>query len=1307
MNLVMEYLKKSRSLRALIGSAIVFIFMMCVLVQARPAAHKKNQNETQAATPPQQQEQSNEQINERTERRGSQLLIRQTQEEADAKTRGCMSSGCHTPIDSVTMHTTNTVRIGCTDCHGGDATVMNTAQVGTPQYEEIKHKAHPRARFSDDEDRSANRVRPYTHWLQESAEWVKFVNPGDNRISAQTCGRSGCHRDEVQQVRTSMMTHGAMLWEAALYNNGGYPLKNARFGESYSIDGKPQRLITWPPPTPEETKKKGVLPFLDPLQRWEISQPGNVLRVFERGGQEKGEIGNPISDEDPGHPDVKLSIRGFGTELRTDPVFLGLQKTRLFDPLLSFPGTNDHPGDYRQSGCTGCHVIYANDRDPAHSAQYAEYGNQGMSQQSDPTIPKNEHGHPLRHMFTLSIPSSQCMVCHMHPGTNMVTTYYGYTWWDNEIDAEKMYPKEQHDPSQQELHNSEVENPEGASDRGKWRDIGFLRQVGSPEFNKELNKTQFADFHSHGWIFRAVYKHDRQGNLLDADDHIVEWNDKDKFKKAVHLADIHEEKGMQCADCHFEQDSHGNGKLYGESRNVIVVTCESCHGDVRSRATLVMNGPAAPEHGLNLAAKTTPFGERQFYWKGDRLYQRSIMNKDQEWEVVQVIDTITPGRPHYNEKSRLAKTIQKDGVTWGAIVDQNDLTKLAHSSSKMSCQSCHTSWTTSCFGCHLAMTANQRMPMLHNEGLMTRNWTAYDFMVLRDDVYMLGVDGTVTGNRISPVRSACAIIVSSQNALRDWLYYQQQTISAPGFSGQAFSPYVPHTVRARETKECVDCHVSKEKDNNAWMAQLFIQGTNFVNFMGRYIYVATGHEGFNAIAVAEHDEPPVIYGSDFQKVAYPKNYEDHVKHHMELDDVDEHPVRAKLGGEEVLDVQLRGEYLYAALGKGGYRIYDVAQIDNKDFSEKIVTAPVSPLGQKFYVKSKHATAIASPSTLALDPLRKQYPENEEQKINLMYGFLYGTDSEEGLIVIGNKLTDKKNFAGVGTLLDGNPANNFLHRAVTFNPEGKLKGARRITIAGVYAYILCDRGLEVVSLEDPLHPKITAEIGAPKLNQPTGVAVQFRYAFVTDKDGLKVLDVTNLAEPKLVENASVPLKDAYNVYVARTYAYVSDGKDGIAIVDVERPEQPKLAQMYNANGQLKDTRDLKIGMVSSSQFAFVADGEAGFKLIQLFSPEDNPKFYGFSPEPTPKLIARYKTKGPALIVSKGVDRDRAVDESGNQLAVFGRRGARPFTLPEMQKLYMRDGQLYTVTNDPPGPAIGPRNPLKAGEGGEEEKRPGGK
>src|SRR5262249_16029131 len=137
-----------------------------------------------------------------------------------------------------------------------------------------------------------------------------------------------------------------------------------------------------------------------------------------------------------------------------------------------------------------------------------------------------------------------------------------------------------------------------------------------------------------------------------------------------------------------------------------------------------------------------------------------------------------------------------------------------------------------------------------------------------------------------------------------------------------------------------------------------------------------------------------------------------------------------------------------------------------------------------------------------------------------------------------------------------------------------------------------------------------------------------------------------------------------------------GKNGIAIIDVEKPESPKLDQMFNAEGKLNDVNDVKIGMVAGSVFAFVADGSNGLRVLQIISPWDDPgHFSGFSPRPMPKLIATARTRGPALALSKGIDRDRAVDESGNHLAVFGRRGARPLNRAEAQALYLRNGQLY--------------------------------
>ena len=54
--------------------------------------------------------------------------------------------------------------------------------------------------------------------------------------------------------------------------------------------------------------------------------------------------------------------------------------------------------------------------------------------------------------------------------------------------------------------------------------------------------------------------------------------------------------------------------------------------------------------------------------------------------------------------------------------------------------------------------------------------------------------------------------------------------------------------------------------------------------------------------------------------------------------------------------------------------------------------------------------------------------------------------------------------------------------------------------------------------------------------------------------------------------------------------------------------------------------------------------------------------------------------------------RAVDEAGCQLAVFGRRGARPFNAEEQRRLYLQqssDGwRIYTVSNVPRTEPIAP-------------------
>ena len=1191
-------------------------------------------------------------------------LLKQSQAEVDQKNAGCVS--CHGGIEFASMHASPAVKLACVDCHGGTSEPKLAAGMtqSSAAYEELKNRAHvlPRypERWADANGKysAANPEQTYTLLNKESPEFIRFINPGDLRVAQETCG--ACHQAEVNAVKKSTMTTSAIFWAAASYANGIVSVKNSILGESYGRDGLPQMIKPVKPPT-EEERKKGVLPFVLPLPRWEILQPGDNFRAFEDGGLVQPsafpEIGNPNLLDLSGKPDIRLSNRGPGTGLRVSIPVLNVHKTRLNDPHLSFLGTNDHPGDYRSSGCTACHVVYANDRDEGHSGPYARFGHLGKSFTNDATISKDESGHPIRHQLTRAIPSSQCMVCHMHQPNVFVNTYYGYNMWDYESDGAFLWPKEQKNPTEEEKRQSLNHNPEAAAARGLWTDRDFLAKVS--ELNPQLQHTQFADYHGHGWVFKAAFKRDRKGNLLDQDGNIVDFKDPERFKKSVHLKDIHLEKGMHCIDCHFSIDNHGNGKLYGEYANAIEISCEDCHGTVKAQANLRTSGPAAPAGGTDLGLGTTPFGRQRFAWREEKLFQRSMLDKDLEWEVIQVIDSITPGTPHYNEKSRLAKTIQRDSKTWG----RGDVpeTQLAHANDNLTCYTCHSSWITSCFGCHLPQEANQKSERYHFEGGYTRQYSSYNPQVVREDVYMLGINGTVKGNKVAPVRSSSALILSSVNLNRQRFYIQQPPISAPGYSSQAFNAHVPHTVRTTETKTCTDCHISARNDNNAWMAQLLTLGTNFVNFMGRFAWVGEGEHGFEAVGVTEWEEPQAVIGSYLHKLAYPDNYRRHQEHELELTEAHHHHGQAH-------NLVKRGEYLYAALGPRGMEAFDIANVDNKDFSERLVTAPVSPLGQATYVRSQYATAVALPTNMPIAPYRQHLPENQEQPWHPIYHYAFVTDREEGLILVN-----------VDTLADRDPTNNFFERALTFNPDGALNGAENLTIAGHYVYVACDSGLVIADFNEPLNPKIVSRVSS--LVKPTSVTVQFRYAFVTDQEGLKVVEVTNPLEPKVV--AQVPMAHAHNVYVARTYAYVAAGPEGLVMVDVERPEHPFIDQVYTADGQLNDTHDVKVASTNVSLFAYVADGKNGLRVLQLTSPETTPGYLGFSPRPVPKLIATYHTHGEALAVAKGLDRDRAVDESGHQVSIFNRVGARPFTLQEMQKLYLRNGQVYQVDDTPPG------------------------
>src|SRR5690606_37373381 len=215
----------------------------------------------------------------------------QTLEQVAAKSDGCYS--CHVRTDAPTMHESPAVRLGCTDCHGGDATVFGNSELphDHPDYVAARERAHVLPQYPESwhYPSSANPERTYALLNREAPEFIRFVNPSDYRIAREACG--ACHIETIEAAERSIMATGAMLWGGAAYNIGIVPLKNYALGEAYTREGEPAKIVSAgdPPGTVTEAQRaRGALAELYPLPTWQVIPPGDVFRVFERGGRNIG-----------------------------------------------------------------------------------------------------------------------------------------------------------------------------------------------------------------------------------------------------------------------------------------------------------------------------------------------------------------------------------------------------------------------------------------------------------------------------------------------------------------------------------------------------------------------------------------------------------------------------------------------------------------------------------------------------------------------------------------------------------------------------------------------------------------------------------------------------------------------------------------------------------------------------------------------------------------------------------------------------------------------------------------------------------
>jgi hypothetical protein len=181
---------------------------------------------------------------------------------------------------------------------------------------------------------------------KESAHNKMVKNPGDLNVVDQTCGV--CHDDIVSKLKKSLHATSAGIISGARYQWAAQGEKNSLYSVR-QIEDKDGDI-------PHEF---GAIKALEQLPHYKESN-------------------QPVDD------------------------YLRNQCLRCH---IWTEGASRR-GDYRASGCSACHVLYADD---------------GLSNSGDTSIPKDEPGHPIRHEITTKIPAEQCVHCHNRGGRTGVS----------------------------------------------------------------------------------------------------------------------------------------------------------------------------------------------------------------------------------------------------------------------------------------------------------------------------------------------------------------------------------------------------------------------------------------------------------------------------------------------------------------------------------------------------------------------------------------------------------------------------------------------------------------------------------------------------------------------------------------------------------------------------------------------------------------------------------------------------------------------------------------------------------------------
>lgn len=427
-------------------------------------------------------------------------------------------------------------------------------------------------------------------------------------------------------------------------------------------------------------------------------------------------------------------------------------------------------GDYRGTGCSSCHVPYSIE---------------GFYEGGDPTINKEEPGHPLVHRMQATrkskvtvndvtysgIPSESCRSCH-NRGKRIGTSYPGM-----------------------------MEFP-----------------YGSPYDEKGGKQPRL---------------HGRPGYLYVKDD----------LHHQIESRPGNPEGGLLCQDCHTSIDMHGDGNIFGTTLAQVEVECADCHGtpgkypwelplgygeEFQQAVDQTPRGLAKklprfmtlatvyePRDGYLLTARGNPFGN--VVKNGDKVIVHSASGLDFQ---VPVLKQIKLNDSWKDKSAKVAK------VSVGQHMDS------------MECYACHADWVPQCYGCHVTVDYSKGktdVDWIHNVNARQKNGLTPDAELgtsgltspgkvsetrsyLRWETPVLGINGE---GRVTPMMPGCQVITTVIDKDGKTVAHNVMWPSPEGPIDH--SAVQPHTA-GRVARSCESCHANPKALGYGIEDGRFLQG---------------------------------------------------------------------------------------------------------------------------------------------------------------------------------------------------------------------------------------------------------------------------------------------------------------------------------------------------------------------------------------------------------------------------------------------------------------------------------------------------